>query len=159
MKNEYLPRPALIEKIIVESPDTKTFILRLKDKTQGTLKYKPGQFLMLSLACFGEAPFTFATSPSREARFHVSLRRVGILTAALHQLQEKDLVGVRGPYGNSFPLAKIKHKDLLFIAGGCGIAPLRALIQHVFKQRKDYGRIEIIYGCSTPKDIFYKEEI
>lgn len=164
MKNEYLPRRTAIEKIIDETPDTKTFILRLKDKSSGALRYKPGQFLMLSLAGFGEAPFTFASMPNRDGRFQVSVRRVGALTGALHQLKEKDIIGVRGPYGNTFPLDKIKDKDILFVAGGCGIAPLRSLIQYVFsargvRNRKDHGKIELIYGCRTPKDRFYKAEM
>ncbi|MDP3731831.1 MAG: FAD/NAD(P)-binding protein [Candidatus Omnitrophota bacterium] len=173
MKNEYLPTRAVIEKIIVESPDAKTFILRpmalaigsqtivpqLIDKANRILKYKPGQFMLLSLAGYGEAPFTFASSPGKDGRFQISVRRVGSLTDALHKLGEKDIVGVRGPYGNTFPLEKLKGKDLLFVAGGCGIAPLRPLIQYVFKNRKNYGRVEIIYGCRAPKDIFYKEEI
>lgn len=159
MKNEYLPIPAIIDKIVIESLDAKTFLLRPQDKNNHLLKYKPGQFMMLSLSGYGEAPFTFASCAGREGRFQISVRRVGALTEALHRLKEKDLVGVRGPYGNTFPLDKIKGKDLLFVAGGCGIAPLRGLIQHVFKNRKNYGRVEIIYGCRTPKDIFYKEEI
>lgn len=159
MRNEYLPIRAVIKKIIVESPDAKTFVLQPIDKTNGVLKYKPGQFMLFSLVGYGEAPFTFASAPGKDGRFQISVRRVGSLTSALHQLKEKDIVGVRGPYGNTFPLEKIKGKDLLFVAGGCGIAPLRPLIQHVFKNRKNYGRVEIIYGCRTPKDIFYKEEI
>lgn len=159
MINEYLPKKAKIEKIIEETPDTKTFVLHLEDKSDGVLKYKPGQFLMLSLAGFGEAPFTFASHQSQNSRFQVSVRRVGELTNALHQLKENDILGVRGPYGNAFPLDKIKNKDILFVAGGCGMAPLRSLIQYVFKNRKEYGKIEIIYGCRSPKDIFYKDEI
>ena len=153
--NEYLPKKAVIERIIEESADTKTFTLKLKEG----IRYKPGQFLMVSLPGYGEAPFTFASAPSKDGRFQVSVRQVGSLTAALHNLKEKDIVGARGPYGNWLPLDKIKGKDLLFIAGGCGIAPLRSLIQYVFARRKDYGRIEVIYGCRRPKDIFYKEEI
>jgi len=152
--NEYLPKRAIIEKIIEESADTKTFILRTEER----MRYKPGQFLVLSLPGYGEAPFTFASYSTRDNRFEISVRRVGVLTTALHQLKEKDVLGVRGPYGNSFPLEKIKNKDILFVAGGCGIAPLRSLIQYVFKKRKDYGRIEIIYGCRRPQDIFYKQE-
>jgi len=159
MSNEYLPRKAVIEAVVDDTPDTKTFTLRLREKDAGAFRYKPGQFLMLSLVGSGEAPFTFASSPSRDGRFQVSVRNVGTLTHALHQLKEKDIVGVRGPYGNTFPLDKIKHKDILFVAGGCGIAVLRPLIQYVFKNRKDHGRVEIIYGCRSPKDIFYKEEI
>lgn len=159
MNNAYLPKRAVIEKIIEESPDTKTFVLRLKDKADGILKYKPGQFLMLSLAGFGEAPFTFASPPARDGKVEVSVRRAGSLTSALHRLKEKEIIGVRGPYGNTFPLEKLKNKDLLFVAGGCGIAPLRSLIQYIFKKRKDYGKIEIIYGCRTPKDRFYTQEL
>ena len=158
MKNEYLPIRAVIEKIINETPDAKTFILRPLVKHQPILRYKPGQFLILSLPGCGEAPFTFASCPDKDGRLHISVRRVGSLTDALHKLKVKDVVGVRGPYGNTFPLKKIKHKDLLFVAGGCGFAPLRSLIQHVFKKRKEYGKVEIIYGCRTPKDRFYKAE-
>lgn len=159
MRNEYLPTKATIEKIIDETPDAKTFILRPQDKTRSTLKYKPGQFMILSLPGCGEAPFTFASCPSKDGRLQISVRRVGLLTDTLHKLKEKDVVGIRGPYGNTFPLNSIKNKDLLFIAGGCGIAPLRSLIQYVFKNRKNYGKVEIIYGCRTPKDGFYKAEI
>ena len=158
MKNEYLPIRAIIKRISDETPDTKTFTLRLKDRP-GILKYKPGQFLMLSLAGYGEAPFTFASASARDGCFEISVRRVGALTNALHQLKEKDIVGVRGPYGNTFPMEKIKKRDLLFVAGGCGIAPLRSLIQYVFKHKKDFGKVEIIYGCRTPKDRFYQEEM
>ncbi|OGW92829.1 MAG: hydrogenase [Omnitrophica bacterium RIFCSPLOWO2_02_FULL_45_16] len=157
--NEYLPKMAMIETIVDHTPDTKTFTLRLIDKNEKILQYKPGQFLMLSLSGYGEAPFTFASCPSPSGRFQISVRKVGTLTGALHKLKEKDVVGVRGPYGNTFPLDRIKNKDILFVAGGCGIAPLRSLIQHVLKNRKDHGRIEIIYGCRTPKDICYREEI
>lgn len=154
MKNEYLPQTAVIKEIISETPDTKTFTLELKGQP---IRYQPGQFLILSLAGFGEAPFTFA-SLSRGRVFQISVRRVGALTAALHQLKMNDTVGVRGPFGNFFPLNKLKKKNMLFVAGGCGIAPLRPLIQHVFKNRKGYAKIEIIYGCRTPVDLAYKNE-
>ena len=159
MKNEYLPKIAVIENIINEAPDVKTFTLQLKDKAGGKLKYKPGQFMMLSLPGYGEAPFTFATMPAANGRFQISVKRSGVLTNALHILKEKDAVGIRGPYGNSFPLDRMKNKDILFIAGGIGMAPLRSLAQYVFKNREDYGKIEIIYGCRMPKDIIYKNEI
>jgi NAD(P)H-flavin reductase len=159
MKNEYLPVKVIIEKIINESQDSKTFILQPQDKNNGILRYKPGQFLILSLPGYGEAPFTYASCSNKDGRIQISVRRVGSLTEALHKLKEKDVLGARGPYGNTFPLDKIEKKDLLFVAGGCGIAPLRSLIQHVFKNRKVHGNIEIIYGCRTPKDMFYKEEI
>ncbi|MDD5449812.1 MAG: FAD/NAD(P)-binding protein [Candidatus Omnitrophica bacterium] len=159
MKNQYLPLRFVIEKKVDETPDAKTFILRPHDKDVSKLRYKPGQFLILSLPGYGEAPFTFASCPDKDGKLQISVRKVGALTNALHELKEKDVIGVRGPYGNTFPLDRIKHKDLLFIAGGCGIAPLRSLIQHVFKNRKDYDEVEIIYGCRMPRDRFYKQEI
>ena len=155
MANEYLPKKAIIENIVEESPDTKTFALRLKER----IGYKPGQFLMLSLPGYGEAPFTFASTLRKDGRLEISVRRVGLLTEALHNLKEKDIVGIRGPYGNWFPLDKIKGKDILFIAGGCGLAPLRSLIQYALKNRKNFGKLEIVYGCRRPQDIFYKKEI
>ncbi len=155
MKNEYFPRQAVIKGIVSETPDTKTFSLRLKGKV---MRYKPGQFLMLSLAGFGEAPFTYASMFRPDGIFQVSIRQVGTLTAALHNLKVNALVGVRGPYGNSFPLNKFKNKGILFIAGGCGIAPLRPLIQHVSGNRKSFAKVEIIYGCRTPNDLAYRSE-
>ncbi len=157
--NEYLPARAVIKDIIEETPDTRTFTLQIKDRHSRVSKYKPGQFLMISLPGYGEAPFTFASSPSKDGKFQISVRRVGLLTDAMHKLKEKDIIGVRGPYGNTFPLDRMRKKDLLFIAGGCGIAPLRPLIQHVFKYRKRFAKVEIIYGCRMPKDRFYKREI
>ncbi|MDP3789531.1 MAG: FAD/NAD(P)-binding protein [Candidatus Omnitrophota bacterium] len=159
LSNEYLPIPAVIENVFDETPDSKTYTLRVKDKTNKALKYKPGQFLMVSLAGYGEAPFTYASCPGKDGRFQISVRHVGSLTDALHKLGAKDIIGVRGPYGNTFPLERMEKRDLLFVAGGCGIAPLRSLIQHVFKYRKNYGKVEIIYGCRTPKDRFYKDEM
>lgn len=160
MNNPYLPEKAVVKDIVQESPDTKTFTLALAGgRAKPILKYQPGQFLMVSLPGYGEAPFTFASLPGRKGSFQISVRLIGSLTRALHSLKIKDVVGVRGPYGNSFPVARMKNKDLLFVAGGCGIAPLRALIQHVLRNRKDYGKIEIVYGCRAPKDRFYKEEM
>ncbi len=159
MKDEYLPKVAIIEDVVTETSDVKTFTLRLKDNPSSKLKYKPGQFMILSLPGYGEAPFTFASNPAASGKFQISVKKAGALTNALHSLKEKDAVGFRGPYGNSFPLDKMRNKDLVFIAGGIGMAPLRSLIQYVFKNRKDYGKIEIIYGSRSPKEVVYKDEI
>ncbi len=159
MRNEYLPKQAVIEKIVDETADVKTFTLRVKDKSGDLLKYKPGQFMMLSLPGYGEAPFTFASSPAKSSRFQISVKKIGSLTGAMHNLKVKDTVGARGPYGNTFPLDKMKKRDLLFVAGGIGMAPLRPVIQQVFKNRKSYGRVEIVYGARTPKDMIYTDEV
>ena len=159
MKNNYQPEPAVIENIVDETTDVKTFTSHLKNKKSGILKYKPGQFLILSIPGYGEAPFTFSSMPALGGKFQVSVKKTGALTAALHNLKVKSIVGVRGPYGNSFPLDKLKNKNILFVAGGIGLAPLRPLIQYIFKSRKNYGKVEIVYGCRTPQDMVYKNEI
>lgn len=159
MKNAYLPSKAIIEDVIDESADVKTLTLRIKEKNNGIVRYQPGQFMMLSLAGFGEAPFTFASVFLRKERFQISVKKMGSLTEALHNLKINAVVGVRGPYGNPFPLERIIGKDLLFVAGGIGMAPLRSALQYVFKKRKEYGKIEVVYGCRTPRDILYRNEL
>lgn len=159
MKNEYLPVKVIIRDVVNETIDVKTLTLQLKDKNNGLSRYKPGQFMMLSIPGYGEAPFTFASCPDKNGIFQISAKRIGSLTNVLHNLKEKDIVGIRGPYGNSFPLDRMKNRDILFIAGGIGLAPLRPAIQYAFKNRRNYGKIELVYGCRTPQDMLYRSEI
>ena len=159
MNNEYVPRKAVIEGIKDETSDVKTFFLRIKENPGNLLKYRPGQFMMLSLPGCGEAPFTFASPPTKDGAFQISVKRAGSLTDRMHCLKPKDIVGVRGPYGNSFPLDKMKGRDILFVAGGIGMAPLRPAIQTVFENSKSYGKVEIVYGARTPQDMIYTDEV
>lgn len=120
----------------------------------------PGQFVEFSLLGNGECTFCIASSVTRQGYFDCSIKRAGVVTADIHtQLDEGDEVGIRGPYGNWFPLDDIKGKNLLFVGGGIGLAPLRSLIQYCIDKRNDYKDFTILYGARTSGDLCYKEEI
>lgn len=160
MKNEYIPYPAVIESIQNESFDVKTFRIAFEDKEPAeSFNYKPGQFAQLSLLGIGEAPISITSSPCCRGYLEFTIRAVGKLTCAMHQLKVGDRIYIRGPYGNSFPFDEVKGKDLYFIAGGIGLPPLRSLINSVFDKREDFGKIKILYGAKTPDELCFKEEL
>lgn len=159
MKNIYLPYPAEIIDIKQETPDTKTFKLKFKDKSvESSFDYKPGQFVEFSVFGEGEAPFCISNSPTRKSSIECSVKEMGKVTQALHQMDIGDTVGIRGPYGNGFPVEGLKGKNLLFVAGGIGLAPLRSLINYCLDNRGDYKAITIVNGARTSKDLVYKDE-
>ena len=160
MKNEYIPHPAIIESVRDESFDTRTFKLVFEDKAlAASFNYKPGQFAQLSLLGIGEAPVSITSSPCSRGFLEFTIRAVGKLTHAMHQLKPADKIYVRGPYGNSFPFEQLRGKDLYFVAGGIGLPPLRSLINSVFDRREEFGRIKILYGAKTPNELCFKEEL
>ncbi|MDD4860263.1 MAG: FAD/NAD(P)-binding protein [Dehalococcoidales bacterium] len=156
MKNEYLPYPAIIEQVGEETYDTKTFYLKLRDGRR-KFRYQPGQFVELSIFGYGEAPISITSSPTEET-LKLCVRRIGKVTEKLHALRANDVVGIRGPFGKSFPVAEIKGKDLVFVAGGLGLAPLRSLIKTAFDCRADFGKITVLYGARTPNDLLFRDE-
>lgn len=121
--------------------------------------HRPGQFFQVSVMGIGEAPISVSSSPSRGNYLEMGIRKVGKLTGALHQLQTGDSVGMRGPFGSSFPLEDLLQKDLVLIAGGCGLAPLRAMIQYIEDLRHQFGNITILYGAKSPDDLMYRAEL
>lgn len=158
MKNIYLPHLAEIVDIKQETPDIKTFRLKFKDKAIGdSFTYKPGQFVEFSVFGEGESPFCISNSPTRNS-IECSVKKMGKATQALHEMDTGDEVGIRGPYGNGFPLDELKGKNLLLVAGGIGLAPLRSLINYCMDNRKDYKTITIVNGARTSKDLVYKDE-
>ncbi len=158
--NLYLPERMEIVKIIPETGDTKTFHLQFLDPSvKERFSFLSGQFGEYSVLGEGEATFCISSSPTRPDHLEFSVKRVGRLTEALHQLNPGDIIGFRGPYGNSFPVDRMKGKDLLFIGGGIGLAPLRSLIQNVLDRRLDYGEITILYGARTPRDLCFKYDL
>jgi sulfite reductase subunit B len=160
IKNEYLMYPARVEKIQKESFDTKTFKVVLEDKKMAkSFHYKPGQFAEVSLLGIGEAPISITSSPSRKGFLEFTIRTMGKLTRAMHQLNPGDRVYIRGPYGNSFPFEEVKGEDLYFIAGGIGLPPLRSVINSVFDNREAFGKVKILYGAKTPDELCFKEEL
>lgn len=160
MKNEYFPYPAVIEEIRQETFDTKTFQVRFQDKIQAhAFQYKPGQFMQVSLFSVGEAPISISSLPSRRGILEFTIRKIGKVTESLHNLKNGDCLYLRGPYGNSFPFQEIKGKNIYFVAGGIGLAPLRSLINLVFNNRKDFKHIKVLYGAKTPDELCFKEEL
>lgn len=155
----YLPFPARITEIVVENEQIKTLVLEpSRAEGSGPFDYQPGQFAMLSVPHCGEAPISFASSPSEPA-IRLSVRRAGVLTNALHEMEVGDEVGLRGPYGRPFPLDELAGKNLLFVAGGIGLAPLRSVIESCLADPDKFGAITLLYGCRTPADLAFKEEL
>jgi sulfhydrogenase subunit gamma (sulfur reductase) len=125
-----------------------------------SLGNEPGQFVEVSLFGIGEAPISISSSPSRSnGTFELCVRRVGDVTSAMHRLEPGSMLGIRGPFGNPFPIANMKGKDILFAAGGLGLAPLRSLINEVLDQRGLFGRVIILYGTKQPSEILFKDEL
>ncbi len=153
----YLPRYATIRKITPMTELEKLFELVLDDGSE--LGHIPGQFVELSIFGIGECPISISSSPTQKGYFELGVRNVGRVTSALHNLKKGDKVGIRGPFGNGFHTEKFKGKDLLFIGGGIGMVPLRSAVNYVAVNHKDFGRIIVLYGSRTPKEIFPFPEI
>ncbi len=157
--NPYVPELAVIEKITEETPDTKTFkAVFVNEEIRDNFAYEPGQFQQVSVFGAGEATFCLTSTPTRKGFIEFSVKKVGTLTSALHGLSEGAAVGVRAPLGNWFPYEKLKGKDLWFIGGGIGMAPLRSLLNFCLDNRSDYGKVNILYGARTSEDLCYKNE-
>lgn len=153
--NPLVPVQAQITRVISETRDTKTlYVVGLDGKIPFSLN--PGQVAMLSLPGVGEGMFS-GVDTSDHLEF--SIKKVGVLTGALHEAEPGRVVGLRGPYGNGFPLEFCRGKNLLFVAGGIGLAPLRSLIRFCIKHRNDFGGMHLVYGARTPEDLAFKDEI
>jgi NAD(P)H-flavin reductase len=160
MENIYLPKLMVIKEIIEEAPGIKTFRLEFKDEgLKERFDFKSGQFGLFSVFGQGEAPFCIANPPTRRGYIECSVKRVGKVTSALHELNVGDTIGFRGPYGNWFPIDEMRGKNLIFAGGGIGLAPLRSLIWNCLDEREDFGEITIIYGARSVADLVYKEEL
>ena len=150
MSNPYIPSIAEIRDIIDETPDTKTFVI------EPGLSFKPGQFVELTVFGYGEAPFSI--SGGDEDRIELSIRAVGNVTRKLHAMKIGEHVGIRGPFGNGWPLEKAEGRNLLIVAGGIGLAPLRPVIREIEKNRAKYGKLTLLYGARNPRFLLYKYE-
>lgn len=124
-----------------------------------SLNHEPGQFVEVSLFGVGEAPISISSSPTRIGSFELCVRKAGKLTEAMHKLEGGDEIGIRGPFGKGFPVRILEGNDLLFVAGGLGIVPLRSLINYVIDNRRDFGKVTILLGCKTPQDMLFGDEV
>ena len=160
MDNIYLPKLMTISGIVDETWDIKTFKLSPADEADNArTEFRAGQFGVFSIFGKGEAPFGMANSPTRNEFIECSIKRVGKVTAVFHELNVGDTVGFRGPYGNGFPIEDLRGKNLLFVGGGIGLAPLRSLIQNCLDTRENFSDITILYGARSTGDLVYKDEL
>ena len=154
-----IPKLGVVTDIRIDTPDVKTF--RVNAPGGGVcFRHMPGQCAMLSIPGVGEAMFSITSSPTNTEYMEFSIKKCGSLTEWLHQMEVGQQITIRGPYGNSFPVeSDLKGKDLLFVAGGIGLAPLRSVINYVRHYRQNYGQIDIVYGSRSMDDLVDYEEI
>lgn len=156
--NEYSPNLAVIKKIRKETHDTNTYTLEFSDKKlQKSFSPAPGQFMMLSLFGIGESAISLSDT-SNNGSVTTTIRNVGSVTNAVLRLKEGDFIGMRGPYGNGWPLERAEGKNVLIVVGGMGIVPLRGVVNYIKNNRKKFGDLEIIYGARTPDDMLFRYE-
>jgi sulfhydrogenase subunit gamma (sulfur reductase) len=155
-ENIYLPKTAILDRVTDEIAEVKTFYWHFEDEAAQLAfkKFRPGQFAQVSLFGVGEFPTSLPPSPTEDQTFF-TVRSVGSCTSALHRLKPGDKFGVRGPYGNGFPMETYEGKNLVFVAGGIGLIPLRSCIMYALKNRHKYGRIQIYCGSKTPSELMY----
>ena len=156
-ENVYLPkvRP-VIERVVNEIHEVATFYWHFEDpeEQRAFKRFRPGQFAQVSLFGIGEFPTSLPPSPTESETFF-TVRRVGSCTSALHLLKPGDKFAVRGPYGNGFPMEEYYGKNLVFVAGGIGLIPLRSAIIYALSHRAKYERIQIFHGAKTPNELMY----
>lgn len=153
----YLPYPA--ELIRVEPIAEREKLLEFKLHEGKELGHKPGQFVEISIFGIGEMPVSVSSSPTKKGSFELAVRNVGSVSNALHNLDTGATVGIRGPFGNGFPMEGLKDKDILMVAGGIGLFPLRSLINYILDKRSEFGRLIILSGCRTPRERVFANEL
>jgi sulfhydrogenase subunit gamma (sulfur reductase) len=158
--NQYVPHRMRVARVTDEAPGVKTFRLEfLNGPDADAFSFKAGQFGEYSLYGEGESTFCIASPPTRRGYIECTFRQAGRVTSALADCDEGDVVGFRGPYGNTFPLEQWEGRKLLFIAGGIALPPMRCVIWNVLDLRDRYGDVSIIYGARTVADLVYKHEL
>ena len=153
----YLPRLAEIVRTEPLTKMEKLFEIKLQNGRE--LGHQPGQFVEVSLFGIGEAPISISSSPTKKGSFELAVRGVGNVTRALHTLDRGAILGIRGPFGKGFPVEEMKGKDILFVAGGIGLIPLRSLIHYVLDHRSDFGRVLVLFGAKTPAEQLFLGEL
>ncbi len=156
--NPMTPMTYRVERIARDLHDTFTLDLQPEDRGNG-LAFAPGQFNMLYQFGVGEVPISISGDPGKPERLVHTVRAVGTVTSAMARLKKGASLGVRGPFGSSWPVAQAEGNDIVIVAGGIGLAPLRPAIYHVLSERERYGRFVILYGARTPKDILYRRQL
>lgn len=154
MHNPFLPQKAKIINIYEDAPGVKVFTLEPSEK----IGFQAGQFLEVSLPQVGEAPFAFCSSQYNPKKIQIAVQKKGVLTHSLFQLKKGDWIGVRGPYGQGFPLKECIRKNLLIVAGGIGLAPLRSVVKSIIDRRKTYKKVLVFYGTRCEEYRIFEKE-
>jgi NAD(P)H-flavin reductase len=148
---------ATVRAVTPETPGVQTYDLSFDDPT-ATYSFRPGQFNMLYFPGIGESAISVSSDSEESAKLRHTVRTLGNVTRAMARLHPGDKLGVRGPYGTSWPVEEFRGRDLIVVAGGLGLAPLRPVIYHLIRHRSDYGRVTLLYGARTPTDLLYSGE-
>ena len=159
VKEPLIPTVCVVTDIRQDTPDVKTFRVLTIDG-QKPFIHKPGQCAMISMPGVGEALFSITSSPTNKEYVEFSIKKCGCVTEWIHGIEVGQQITVRGPYGNGFPVDTVfKGQNMLFIAGGIGLAPVRSVINYVRDNRKDYGTVDIVYGSRSKEDLVHYQEI
>ena len=154
--NNLIPKVGIVKEILDETPDVKTFRITTIDGEK-PFSPMPGQLGMYSLPAVGEA--MFSVTNQGDDYIDMAIKKTGLLTDHLHDIEIGQEVGIRGPYGNGFPVDELKGRDITFIAGGIGLAPVRSLILYCLKHREDFGKLTVIYGSRSKDDLCFQDDL
>lgn len=153
----YIPKWAEISRVEDLTASEKLFEMRLISGEP--LGHMPGQFVEVSVMGIGEAPISVSSAPREDSSFELAIRKVGNLTNAMHELAVGTRVGIRGPFGTCFPTDETKGRDILIVAGGIGLVPLRSFIHYVLDRRGEYGEFTILFGARNPSEQLFLDEL
>jgi sulfite reductase subunit B len=156
-ESPYLPRVAKIAEAEQFTDGEKWFRFELTDG--GGIEYKAGQFMEVSVFGLGEAPISICSAPGKRDDLEMCIRAVGDVTRAVHGFGVGSTIGLRGPYGNGFDMDQVAGMDLLFVAGGLGLAPCRSFILDALNNRNKFNRVTILYGARSPRDLLYRKDL
>ena len=160
LSNPYMPQPCRIIASTPQTDDTMLFKVRLEDdQLAENFIHKPGQFVQVSVMGSGECPISISSSPTRRGNIDLCIRKAGRVTDAFHNLGQNALFGLRGPYGNGYPVEVMEGQTLLIVAGGIGMAPLRSLLWYALDQRKKFKDVILMYGTKNKDDFLFKGEL
>ena len=162
MTNPYLPQLVKVKKVESLTPSIRKIsysVARDKLGWKKSLFFTPGQFVLAGIWGVGEAPFGLANNPFETQQQAIVVRNTGgQVTSTMHRIKVGDTITIRGPYGNGFPLKKMKGADIVAIAGGCGIPPIASLMEYIVHKRQDFGKVFLVYGASSPEQFALREK-